>query len=206
MFGKIPWITEAEIWKTLPKTSRVPTGGWRGYSAVPSHSYPYPAVLPNGYWQGYGLVPSVYDPQCQAAKTMQGFGATTATPTPTTKTPLELRLEAARARDAGNLNLATMLEAEAKRIEDAQKSATSTAAWTGALQAIVQAGTNAYTAYQTSQAQEAAIKAGVPLQAFQTTPANVAVPPAPAAGGSKTLLYVGAAVGLGLIAVMALRR
>jgi hypothetical protein len=204
MLGKIPWITEADIWKTLPKTSRIPTGGWRGWGAVPSHSYPAPSTLPNGYWQGMGMVPSVYDLGCQEAKTFSGFGQTAAP----ALTPMQLRLQAAAARDAGNLNLANMLEAQAKKTEEQQASAATTAAWTGAIQAIAQAGTSAYTAHQTAQIQEAAIRAGIPISTFQPTAAGTMTPPATttAAAKSKTLLYVGAAVGIGLVAMLALKR
>lgn len=204
--GKLPWITEADIWKTLPKTSRIPTGGWRGWGAVPSHSYPAPTTLPNGYWQGMGMVPSVYDPECQRAKTFGGFGQVAAAAT--APTPFQLRLQAAAARDAGNLSLATLLEAEAKSLEAKQASAASTAAWTGALTAIATAGSTAYQAYATGQAQEAAIRAGIPISMFQPTPAGVAVAPVQtvAQKKGKTLLLVGAAVGLGLVAMLVLRK
>jgi len=176
MYGKIPWLAEAEIWKTLPKTSRIPTGGWRGYGAVPSHSYPQPSVLPGGYWRGMGLVPSVYDSECQAAKTLRGFGATTATATatPATATPTP-------------------------KVEPNP--------WVTALESIVKAGTQAYTIYETTQAQEAAIKAGVPI-ASVFPGAQVAPPPTAEvpAQKSNTLLYVGVAAGLGLLAIMALKR
>jgi len=77
----VPWALEvASITQGAPKTSRIPTGGWRGMGAVPSHSYPYESDVP-GYWQGggMGMVASTVD--AQSAKT---FGTvTTPTPTPT---------------------------------------------------------------------------------------------------------------------------
>lgn len=178
MFGKIPWVSEAEIWKTLPKTSRVPTGGWRGYyglGAVPSHSYPQPATLPGGYWRGMGMVPSVYDPACQAAKTMSGFGVTA---TPATPTPAATPAPATTSTD-----------------------------WSKTLETILKAGTQAYTTYATTKAQEEAVKAGVPITAFYP-PAQAApgATPTPTPGSNKTLLYVGVAAGLGLLAFMAFKR
>lgn len=68
----VPWALEVnDIMQGAPKTSRIPTGGWRTLGAVPSHSYPYESNIP-GYWQGagMGMVASTVD--AQSAKT---FGA-----------------------------------------------------------------------------------------------------------------------------------
>ena len=63
----VPWALEvANISQGQPKVSRIPTGGWRGIGAVPSHSYPYETDVP-GYWSGLGAVASTTD--AQATKT-----------------------------------------------------------------------------------------------------------------------------------------
>lgn len=193
---KIPWITEENIWRGLPKTSRIPTGGWRGYGAVPSHSYPQPSVLPDGYWSGLGMVASTHHAAAQNAKAYCGFGQTE-------PTPESLRLQAARLKDAGKTAEAAALEAQAAQIEAQSKS--TTAAWTGALAAIAQAGVTAYTAHQ-------AYKAGVPV-------VPVALPSAGAAAaehartealhaettGRGSLVLVGLA-GVGLLAFMLMKK
>lgn len=192
--GKIPWITEGNPWQGLPNTARIPTGGWRGMGAVPSHSYPEPTTLPGGYWRGIGHIASTDCASAQRAKTHFGFGATTGV------TPTSLRMQAAQARDAGKLNEAAILEAQAKSLEDSQKGT-----WTKLMETLTGAGTQAYTAQQTASAQTVALRSGQPLPGGQV-PAVPYTPSAPAAGGgNNTLLYVGAAVGIGLIALMALR-
>ena len=72
----VPWALEvANISQGQPKVSRIPTGGWRGIGAVPSHSYPYETDVP-GYWSGLGQVASTVD--AQATKTTPpGYGDAT---------------------------------------------------------------------------------------------------------------------------------
>ncbi|MDP3911655.1 MAG: hypothetical protein Q8Q14_14815, partial [Gemmatimonadales bacterium] len=174
-YGKLPWVTEADIWTGLPKTARIPTGGWRGIGAVPSHSYPAPSTLPDGYWAGLGMVASVADPMAQGVKTWAGggFGGFGAEPT-----AADYLLLAAKARDAGKLAEAAIYEQKAKEAEAAAKSAASTSTWTSALQAIVQAGAQAYSASTQYNIQRDLIKAGVSPTAF--------LPGAPAPAPTQT--------------------
>lgn len=75
----LPWAAEvANITQGAPKVSRVPTGGWRSYGAVPSHGYPYPTSVPGvttplgadgDYWQGIGQTGSTDTAAAQEAKT-----------------------------------------------------------------------------------------------------------------------------------------
>ena len=196
---KIPWITEEDIWRGLPKTDRIPTGGWRGYGAVPSHSYPAPSVLPDGYWQGLGACASTHHPDSQAAKTtmptsatsMSGFGAVSATQTAAT-----LRLQAAAARDAGNINLANALDAQAKEAEATAASNESEQAFANMLTAITQAGAGAYVATIQADVTRDIIKSGGVLPGTATRATYV---PPPTGGAMKLmpLLLLGA-VGVGV--------
>lgn len=71
----VPWAAEVtSIMQGMPKVSRMPTGGWRGIGAVPSHSYAYPGDVP-GYWSGLGQVASTTG--AQAAKTTAPTSTTT---------------------------------------------------------------------------------------------------------------------------------
>lgn len=73
----LPWAAEvANITQGAPKVSRVPTGGWRSYGAVPSHGYPYSTSVPGvttpldgDYWQGMGQTGSTDSTASQEAKT-----------------------------------------------------------------------------------------------------------------------------------------
>ena len=112
-------------------------------------------------------------------------------------------MQAAMAKDAGNLNQAAALEAQAKSLEASQPGP-----WTKLMETLMGVGTQAYVAQQTSAAQIAASRAGVPLPSATPVAAMPYIPPSPeatASGGGNTLLYVGAALGIGLIAMMALR-
>lgn len=200
--GKLPWVREMDVWRGLPKTARIPTGGWRGIGSVPSHSYPYESTLPGGYWQGMGLVASVASPAAQRVKTFSGFGVTT---TATATTAADYRLLAAKARDAGKLTEAAYYESKAKELE----AAASSGAWSDALKAIMTAGATAYSASQQFSIQRDLIKAGVqtaPMQLAPTAaaPAGGAPPVGGGAGGMPTGLLLAAAAGIGLL--MFLRR
>lgn len=193
-FGKLPWVEERDIWRGLPKTARIPTGGWRGWGAVPSHSYPYESTLPNGYWQGLGMCASVALPAAQRAKTFTGFGVTTAPTAPTTAA--DYRLLAARARDAvpPRLTEAALYEAKAAELEKAASP------WTTAFTAIMQTGAQAYTAQQTYNIQRELIRAGVPLQ--QQTPQQTPPPANGAPGGISPLVWLALIGGVGLVLAM----
>jgi hypothetical protein len=51
----VPWAREvASVTRGLPKTSRIPTGGWRSFGAVPSNTYAASPIGDTGYWSGLG--------------------------------------------------------------------------------------------------------------------------------------------------------
>lgn len=190
--GKIPWITEGNPWRGLPKTARIPTGGWRGLGAVPSHSYPQPSVLPDGYWQGMGMIASTCHPDAQRAKTTLGFGATTAEE----QRLASLKQQLLHANATGNTAGAAHLQAQITSLEPGFD-------WAKLAEQVLTTGTTAYTAKLTADAQRKALQAGLPLPGIPTAP--VGPVPAGAGAGGNTLLYVGGAVVLGFIAFMALR-
>ncbi len=75
----LPWAAEvANVMQGAPKVSKVPTGGWRSYGAIPSHGYPYSTQVPGvtspmgpagDYWQGIGQTASTDTASAQTAKT-----------------------------------------------------------------------------------------------------------------------------------------
>ncbi len=75
----LPWAAEvANVMQGAPKVSRVPTGGWRSYGAIPSHGYPYSTQVPGvtapmggDYWQGIGQTASTDTSSAQASKTTE---------------------------------------------------------------------------------------------------------------------------------------
>lgn len=199
MFGKLPWITEENIWRGLPKTSRIPTGGWRGLGAVPSHSYPAPATLPDGYWQGLGACASTYHAASQGAKaTYSGFGAAAAGE----PSVAALRLQASQLRTAGQPAQAAALEAQANELEKKQQASATAEAWGGALTAIINAGAQSYSAQQVYNINRDIIRAGG--QPIGTPPPGAYTParqtPPPSGAPATTMITIGL---LGLAGVAA---
>jgi hypothetical protein len=169
----VPWALEVnDIMQGVPKTSRIPTGGWRTYGAVPSHSYPYESSVP-GYWQGAGNGMVASTVEAQSAKT---FGTV---PDPS-------------ACPAGYA-----MNAEGKCVAVAGASSGGPA-W---LTDIAKAMASVYTTYTMADIQRDLIKKGVSPAQAPVAAQQVVAMQAAGAGGTNWLLWGGvAAAGLAAVA------
>lgn len=181
----VPWALEvADVMAGVPKTTRIPTGGWRSYGAVPSNSYASGGPIDGTpYWSGMGMVGSVFG----------NFGQETKTnPCPT----------------------GYVLDAvTGKCVQTATAGGDSTKSWLDMVAALGTAASTAYQSKLSYDATRAAIKAGVPIApppgpVASTAPPVVSGQPAAMQVGSMTispLMLIGG--GLALAALfMAMRR